>query len=151
MDKKEIGKLLDLDKKRSAKIQQLRLDAEQAASKNPKFTDRKSGKKKIRASKSKAPKGETYEITFSLYEKGKNISEIAQVRNLTESTIKGHLAQGIGDGRVAITKLIEQGIIEEIQDQIKKKERNLKVLKDHFQNKYDYGTLKMVLAHLAED
>lgn len=54
---------------------------------------------------------------------GKHISEIAEERNLAESTIKGHLAKGIGEGKLAIAKLIEQGIINEIMDQIKKKKK----------------------------
>ncbi len=147
----EIGSMDELDRERTILVHKLRSDAEHSASKNPKFSIHKSGKRKSSNSNSKAKKGETYEMTYCLHEEGKDIAEIALTRNLAESTIKGHFAKGISEGRIKIEKLIEPEIIEEIVDQAIKKERDLKVLKDYFQNKFDYGTLKMVLAHMESE
>ncbi len=105
----------------------------------------KTGRIKEGVPKLKRKKGDSLEQTLVLFESGKKIHEIATERKLAESTIKGHLAQGIESERVALEDCLAEEVINEIQKELGNFE-NLGELKEHFGGKYDYGTLKMVLA-----
>lgn len=147
----EIGKM----DKVSQELIDLRLalaqEARQAAKENPKFAANKTGRKKKEKgeAKLKREKGETYEITYELSQSGKSISEIASERGLAESTIRGHLAKGIAEGKVSIHLHISQKEIEEIGNLIQSKNGDIVLVRQEFPAKYDYGTLKMVANHLA--
>jgi len=45
--------------------------------------------------------------TFQLYKAGRSIADIARERNLSESTVSGHLCQFINTGEMVVTELIE--------------------------------------------
>ncbi len=105
----------------------------------------KTGKKKTSSPKPKRLKGDSQELTFTLFESGKTISEIALERSLAESTIKSHLAEGIAAGRVELEDCLPQDVILDIMGQLEKFS-TLSSLRGHFDGKYDYGTLKMVFA-----
>lgn len=126
-------------------------EARQAAKDKPKFAANKTGRKKKEKSetKLKREKGETYEITYELSQSGKSISEIASERGLAESTIRGHLAKGIAEGKVSIHSHISQKEIEEIGNLIQSKNGDIVLVRQEFPAKFDYGTLKMVANHLA--
>lgn len=126
-------------------------EARQAAKDKPKFAANKTGRKKKEKSETKLEreKGETYEITYELSQSGKSISEIASERGLAESTIRGHLAKGIAEGKVSIHSHISQKEIEEIGNLIQSKNGDIVLVRQEFPAKYDYGTLKMVANHLA--
>jgi hypothetical protein len=151
----EIGKM----DKVSQELINLRLtlaqEARQAAKDNPKFATNKTGRKKKEKgeakgeAKLKREKGETYEITYELSQSGKSIAEIASERGLAESTIRSHLAKGIGEGRISIHSHLNEKEIQEIGDLIKSKNGDIVLVRQEFPNKYDYGTLKMVANHLA--
>ncbi|MCR9016104.1 helix-turn-helix domain-containing protein [Aquiflexum gelatinilyticum] len=147
----EIGKM----EKVSQELIHLRLslaqDAKQAAKDNPKFASNKTGRKKKGKgeAKFKREKGETYEITYELSQSGKSISEIASERELAESTIRGHLAKGITEGKVSIHSHLSQKEIEELGNLIQSKNGDIVLVRQEFPTKYDYGTLKMVANHLA--
>lgn len=59
-------------------------------------------------------KGETYEETLKLFDKGKSIAEIAQMRNLKESTIERHLFKMAQEGVIDIDKLCPRKQMEKI-------------------------------------
>lgn len=124
-----------------------------AAKENPKFASTKTGRKKREKAGSgiKLEKGETYTITYSLDEEGKSVKEIAEIRALAESTIKGHLAKGIGLGIVPIQRHLSEQIIGEISELFRVKEGNLQSIREAHPGKYDYGTLKMVAAYLKRE
>ncbi|MFC3415081.1 helix-turn-helix domain-containing protein [Algoriphagus hitonicola] len=105
----------------------------------------KTGRKKAEGPKLKRQKGDTQELTFSLFESGKTIAQIAEERGLAESTIKSHLSVGISAGRIDLADCLPQSIIQEIMDQLDKFS-GMKELREHFDGKYDYGTIKMVIA-----
>ena len=148
----EIGKM----EKVSQELINLRIslaqDAKQAAKENPKFASNKTGRKKKGKgeSKLKREKGETYEITYELSQSGKSIAEIASERGLAESTIRGHLAKGIAEGKVSIHSHMGEKEIREIGELIKSKNGDIVLVRQEFPAKYDYGTLKMVANHLAK-
>ena len=141
----------------SQKLIKLRADlwekAQQVTKDNPKFASTKTGRKKKEKGVPgiKLAKGQTYEITYSLSEDGKTIKDIAETRGLAESTIKGHLARGIEEGKVSIHQYLEEELIGEIGELIRSKEGNLPLIREEYPGKYDYGTLKMVAAYLAKE
>lgn len=56
----------------------------------------------------KSAKESTYDITYSLHEKGMSIEEIASIRRLTENTIYAHFVRLYKDDKVAITTIISK-------------------------------------------
>jgi uncharacterized protein YpbB len=54
----------------------------------------------------KEPKEKTWNITFQLYKQGLKPDEIAKFRNLTVTTIIGHLARFIPTGEVTLSELV---------------------------------------------
>ena len=54
----------------------------------------------------KEPKPKTWEVTYGLYRQGMNPDLIAQERNLTLSTITGHLARYIATGDIPLDDLV---------------------------------------------
>jgi len=139
----------------SEDISKMRMDmiakAKQRAVENPKFASTKTGKKKKADGepKIKLAKGETYEITYKLSEEGNSIEQIAFIRSMAESTIKGHLAKGIQEGKTSVFNHLSKELIEEIGEKIKKHDADFGVIRQEYPDKYDYGTLKMVAAHLG--
>ena len=84
-------------------------------------------------------------------EEGKTIKDIAEARGLAESTIKGHLAKGIGLGKVSIHQHLSEEVVGEIAGLIQSKEGNLAKIREEKPGKYDYNTLKMVAAFLSKE
>ena len=69
-----------------------------------------------------------------------NLADILKARN-----IKGHLAKGIELGRFELEDCLPQSVIFEINSQFDNF-KDLNSLREHFEGKYDYGTVKMVIA-----
>lgn len=95
--------------------------------------------------------GTTYDITVRLFNSGLTVSEIAAERALAMSTIEGHLAKAIGEGRVALTSLMEEEEIAMISDAIGKlpKGYSFKDLFIKLEGKFGYSQLRAVMNHLA--
>ena len=129
----------------SAMRKELIKAAKAEAAEKVKLIKSKTGRKKEGAPKLKRKKGDSLELTLALFESGKKIPEIAEERGLAESTIKGHMAQGIANERVALEDCLPKEVIDEIRKELGKFE-NMNELREHFGGKYDYGTLKMVSA-----
>ncbi|MEN8229980.1 MAG: helix-turn-helix domain-containing protein [Bacteroidota bacterium] len=123
--------------------------AEQAAEENPKFTARKSGRKRKKGKKQE--KGETYNITFAMLKEGKSIKEIATSRGLTVSTVESHMARGIKADDVRILDLLSEDVVDEIADKMKESSAGLTKVHKAFEGKYSYGVLRMVQAHLQNN
>ncbi len=140
----EITRQKEQDEKRIQFRTTLLKEARKAAEANPKFTTRKSGRKR-----KKKEKGETYKITFSLLKEGKNIKEIAAAREMATSTIEGHIARGIRAGDVRISDLVSEDIVDEVSEKFKESSANLGEVHNAFNGKYSYGLLRMVQAHLG--
>lgn len=96
-----------------------------------------------------SPKPNTRSVTFDLFESGKSIEEIAEVRGLTEGTVTGHLAHYVKVGWVPISQFMEQEVAETIGGFLSELEvRSLGAAKAHFGDQYSYGQLHMAAAHL---
>jgi hypothetical protein len=144
-----LGKLESIDLDVSYIRSKLAKEAEKLAKENPKFLKNKTGKRKKGSPSVKLEKGETFEITYLMSDQGASIEEIAVQRGLAESTIKGHLAKGIQKGRVLLSTHMEQEIIDQISAVIRRYDADLVKIRQEIPGIYDYGTLKMVAAHLG--
>lgn len=139
------GKMDDLELQvKSLRLQFLEI-AKEKASEKIKDIKTKTGRKKASSPKPKRKKGDTHEVSFELHKAGKSIEEIAKERSLAESTIKGHLAKGIELGRIELEDCLPQSVIFEINSQLDNF-KDMASLREHFEGKYDYGTVKMVIA-----
>ena len=88
-------------------------------------------------------------ITYDLYKAGKTIEEIAKERSLTTSSIEGHLSHFIGLGELDVFELVERSRVEEMANYFKTQGKtSFTEAKVHFNNKYDYGEMRMVVNYL---
>lgn len=148
---KETGKMNVLNEE----IKTLRISyvqqAKESAINNPKFLKSKTGKKKKDddGPSLKRVKGETYEITYNMSDDGASIEEIAIQRSLAESTIKGHLAKGIQEGRISLFTHMDEDTFKKVAEIIKKYDADLGRIRQEEPGTIDYGTLKMVTAHMG--
>ena len=55
-------------------------------------------------------KEETKKISYDLFKEGKSISQIAEERKLSITTIEGHLAYYVGTGEIPVNKFVSQEI-----------------------------------------
>ncbi len=139
------GKMEELDQEVLALRLQMVQQAKEKAVAKIQNIKTKTGRKKSGTAKPKRQKGDSQELTFALFEMGKTIPEIAEERELAESTVKGHLADGIASGRIELSDCLPEEVISEIRSQFDRF-KSASALREHFQGKFDYGTLKMVFA-----
>jgi hypothetical protein len=108
-------------------------------------TKNKSGKKKSSKPKvDKEKKEDTKEQTIRLFLEGKTQEEIASDRGLTPGTILNHLTHGVKTGKIQVEAFVSQEAIWEIQG-VAENLGSLKAYFEHFEGKYDYDTLRLVL------
>ena len=93
---------------------------------------------------SKEKKEDTKEQTIRLFLEGKTPEEIASDRGLSPGTILNHLTHGVKTGKIQVEALVPQEAIWEIQG-VTEKLSSLKAYFEHFEGKYDYDTLRLVL------
>lgn len=92
---------------------------------------------------------DTKEVSLMMYKSDKTIEEIAQLRDLTITTIEGHLAHFIQIGTLSVYDFIEKSDLEIIKKATQELgTQQLKPLKDFFEDKFTYGQLKMAIAGL---
>jgi len=69
------------------------------------------GEKQGKGKKEKKPKGYSQRVTLQMFRDGKSIEEIAAVRDLTSSTIAGHIAEMVNIGELTIEQAIPSGVM----------------------------------------
>lgn len=95
---------------------------------------------------------ETVDETVALFKVGFSVEKIAQQRKLKDTTIYGHLAEGIASGVVELMDVIElsEQEINTIQDEILslpiEQNNALKPVYESLDEAYDYGLLRCVRA-----
>ena len=108
-------------------------------------TKNKTGRKKsTKVQPAKEKKEDTKEQTIRLFLEGKTREEIASERGYTLGTIMTHLSHGVKMGQIQVEDLVDQEAIWEIQG-VTEKPGSLKAYFEHFEGKYDYDTLRLVL------
>jgi len=97
----------------------------------------------------KPTKNNTREISLGLFKEGKTIQEIAASREMTASTIEGHLAHFVGIGELKLQQFVEKNTIKIISDFfIANPNASLSAAKETLDNTITYGELKFVRKHL---
>ena len=96
----------------------------------------------------KPPKIDTYKLTLELYEQGKSISEIAEDRNLAVTTIEGHLAKYLEEGKLEWSAFLTEDKYNHILAVFHGlgKPESLSPIKDLLGDDYSFGEIKMALA-----
>jgi ATP-dependent DNA helicase RecQ len=94
---------------------------------------------------------DTRRISFAMFQEGKTISEIAEDRNLSTSTIENHLCSFIASGVLPIEEVVDK----KKQEAISKATEavgtiGLKALKENLPEEITYSEIKMVLASLIK-
>ncbi|MDX1603150.1 MAG: helix-turn-helix domain-containing protein, partial [Salinimicrobium sediminis] len=99
-------------------------------------------------------KGNTYKETFKLYRDGMTIEEIAQMRNLSPTTIFSHLSKLYESGEdVDLKKFISTQDLDAIR-KAKSELNNADTLRpyfEHFNEEMDYGTIRVALTILNKE
>lgn len=95
-------------------------------------------------------KGSTQELSFTMFKEGNSIEEIAQIRNLSSSTIEGHLAEYVKNDLLDIKMLIQEKKINVIREFILENPTlKNKELKDALGEEYSYGEIRMVYSSMT--
>jgi ribonuclease D len=98
--------------------------------------------------KKEAPKSDTKQISFDMFNKGGTISGIAEERGLVQATIEGHLSFFVGKGKLDIDKLLSPEKQQVIKKELAAEQNNtLSKIKKELGDDYSYGAIKMMLAH----
>ena len=97
----------------------------------------------------RAPKTDTKTMSFEMFKAGKTIDEIAAERGLVRSTIEGHLAHFVGLGELDILTVMDREKVLEIETYfLEHQTRSSGEAKAHFEEKYSYSEIRMVLQYL---
>jgi ATP-dependent DNA helicase RecQ len=100
---------------------------------------------------------DTKQQSFDLFKQGYSIKEIADRRDFNPTTIEGHLAFYVEQGKLSIGDVMDVSKIPAIQQCIEKFDRvetqnfgslHLSPIKEQLGENYTYGEIRMVMAHL---
>jgi len=92
---------------------------------------------------------DTKQQSFELFLLGNSVQQIAELRQLSTSTIENHLAFYVQLGRLDIDQLIDSSKIQTIQETIEKVGGSaLTPIKELLGETYSFGEIKLVMAHL---
>lgn len=107
----------------------------------------------LEAKKDKLPKDKTptAEVTFTLWQEGKTIEEIAEHRSLVIGTIQGHLCKYLVGGELKIDQFIEKKKLGVITKRIESmaEEETFGTIKYDLGEDVSFGEIRMVQAHLS--
>ncbi|MEP7107550.1 MAG: helix-turn-helix domain-containing protein [Ferruginibacter sp.] len=94
-------------------------------------------------------KTDTKTASFNLFREGKTIEEIARDRNMTASTIEGHLSYFVGIEEIDISKVLSGDKLDLIKSAIEKfGNSSNKTIKENLPDNISYGEIKMVMASI---
>jgi hypothetical protein len=97
----------------------------------------------------KPAKTESKTLSLEMFKSGKTIDEIALERGFVRGTIEGHLATFVGLGELDVFKIMEREPVQEIEQFFREKNTQISSeAKAHFEEKYSYGEIKMVLEYM---
>jgi uncharacterized protein YpbB len=98
----------------------------------------------------KKAKEDTKKISYDLFREGKAISQIAEERKLSMTTIDGHLAYYVGTGEIPINKFVSQEKTELIASYFKGNDDFFKIgpVKEALGEKVSWSDLRFVVNHI---
>lgn len=101
--------------------------------------------KVIPPTKKAVPKGSTQLMSFNLFKEGNSVETIANMRQLSATTIEGHLAEFVKKGMLNIEELMEADKIKIIREAILENPTfKSKELKELLGDEYSYGEIRLV-------
>uniref|UniRef100_UPI003592EC01 RQC domain-containing protein n=1 Tax=Aquiflexum sp. TaxID=1872584 RepID=UPI003592EC01 len=90
-------------------------------------------------------------LTYKLFQEGKNIYQIAQERNMSSNTVEEHLSNMVRKGVVNPEVFLSKDDVLNIRLAYRRQDSNfLKPLKEHFGDRYSYFQLKVALVEERE-
>jgi len=97
----------------------------------------------------KEPKKDTKQISFDLWLEHKDVKKIAEERDMTVSTIQGHLAHFVGMGKLPVTDFVDDKKLASIL-KIFEKDQDISVseARSQSENAYSYKEIKFARQHL---
>ena len=99
--------------------------------------------------KEKKPKVDTKKISLEMFQSGKSINEIAKERGLVETTIAGHLAQYVREGKLDVLSILSKEKLDKIVEYFKNTDnRNLTPAREALGENFSYGDLRMGLSYM---
>ncbi|MFL5730867.1 MAG: helix-turn-helix domain-containing protein, partial [Cytophagaceae bacterium] len=105
--------------------------------------------RKIKKASPGAEISETKMATFNLFQLGKSMTEIAEVRGLSLTTIESHLADFILSGKIDISRLVSPEKVPAIEAAIRLHgDQKLTPLKEELGDAYSWGEIKAVINFL---
>ena len=103
--------------------------------------------------KPKKEKHSTYDITLQLWKEGKTVAEIAKERTLSQATIYSHITKCIEQDKIAITEVLPEETINELNTIFKENEEltTLKSLYEKTEERYSWDELRLFRAYLLKE
>jgi len=103
--------------------------------------------------KPKKEKRSTYDITLQLWKEGKTVAKIAKERTLSQATIYSHIAKCIEQDKIAITEVLPEETINELNTIFKENEEltTLKSLYEKTEERYSWDELRLFRAYLLKE
>lgn len=102
-----------------------------------------------RKPKRKSKTSDSKKESFRLFQEGKSINEIAEIRGFVETTIESHLAHFVEKGELEIEKLVSSEKIPIIEKAVQQYfEGQLKPVKELLGDQYSYGEIKLVISKI---
>lgn len=93
----------------------------------------------------KIRKKKSQEISFEMYKAGKNVTEIAKERDLTEQTVENHLGNYIETGELKIEEFIDTETVGKIKNYFENhSEKTLSEIKNALPDEITWSQLKLV-------
>lgn len=101
----------------------------------------------VKKKKVKQDKKDTYTQTLEMFEAGKLVDEIAKERQLSLSTIEGHITRLIQQEKIELSAVMEQKRIQEIEDILESAQgKTLGAIKEELGDRVSYSELRWVQA-----
>jgi ATP-dependent DNA helicase RecQ len=92
---------------------------------------------------------DTKQRSLELFHEGNPISKIAELRNLSNSTVEGHLAFYVQQKELSIEQVMDSSKVAPIQQAIERLGgAQLAPVKSLLGDEYSYGEIKIVMAYL---
>jgi ATP-dependent DNA helicase RecQ len=95
---------------------------------------------------------ETKRLSLEMFNNGMTFSEIAEARNLSQSTVETHLSSYVISGELEIDNIVAKAKQKRIRTAVSSYgSSSLKVLKENLPPEISYGEIKMVLASMQNE
>ncbi len=95
---------------------------------------------------------DTKQKSLELFRMGNNLEQIAELRNLSSSTIEGHLAFYVQQGSLSVEEVMDTSKIATIQKAIAQTDgKALSPIKELLGDGYSYGEIRIAMAYLEHE